>query len=172
MRTMKMILLGLVVTIGLVTTGCGGDDSDDGGAGGAGATGGAGGAGGAGAEGGAGGAGAEGGAGGAGAAGGAGGAGGSAAVTTEQVQTLTNLRCSPCHVSADGSAAGNIDPPLNDIGGLVGTASRGGRPFVTAGSRDDSEIFVRVAAPAGQMPPAGPLSDEEIETYGAWIDGL
>ena len=93
-------------------------------------------------------------------------------VSTEEIQTLTNLRCSPCHVSANGSTAGGIPPALNDMANIAGTTAAAGQSMVTAGDRGASHLFTRVSAEVGQMPPGQRMPESEIEKFGAWIDGL
>ena len=92
-------------------------------------------------------------------------------VTTEAIQALVDAKCSPCH-----AGGGRTPPALDDITTSIGTASRGGTPLVEAGNRDNSVMYQRVSSPQAPMPPNGapngPMTPEEIEMFGAWIDGL
>ena len=116
-------------------------------------------------------------AGGAGGEGGAGGSGGLAPYTQDEVQGIINASCS-CHVqgmSGGMSLAGDFT--VNTVG-----VDANGAPVarIEPGDRTQSYLFHKIAGTqgdvgggGGRMPLGGqPLSDEQIERIGLWIDSL
>ena len=93
----------------------------------------------------------------------------SQAVTTvdfaQDVQPLLNERCVGCHGPSQQMSGYRLDRRSGALGGVV-------RPNIVPGSSESSRLFRRVSGSefGPQMPPAGPLSAEELATLKRWID--
>jgi hypothetical protein len=118
-----------------------------------------------------------GGAGGGGGEGGAGGSGGLAPYTQEEVPAIINASCS-CHVQGmSGGMSLSVDFTVNTV-----RVDANGAPVarIEPGDRTQSYLFHKISGTAadvggggGRMPLGGqPLSDEQIERIGLWIDSL
>ena len=83
----------------------------------------------------------------------------------QDVQPLLSERCLGCHGPSQQMSGYRLDRRSGALGGVV-------RPNIIPGSSDSSRLFRRISGSefGPQMPPAGPLSAEEIATLKRWID--
>ena len=85
---------------------------------------------------------------------------------TNQIQPIFNTNCTSCHV---GGGAATLDLTSYDgvmSGGVSGLS-------IISGDNENSELYIRIILPegtAGSMPPNDPLSQEEIDLIGDWIN--
>ena len=85
---------------------------------------------------------------------------------TNQIQPIFNTNCTSCHV---GGGAATLDLTSYDgvmSGGVSGLS-------IISGDNENSELYIRIILPegtAGSMPPNDPLSQEEINLIGDWIN--
>ena len=85
---------------------------------------------------------------------------------TNQIQPIFNTNCTSCHV---GGGAATLDLTSYDgvmSGGVSGLS-------IISGNNENSELYIRIILPegsAGSMPPNDPLSPEEIDLIGDWIN--
>ena len=85
---------------------------------------------------------------------------------TNQIQPIFNTNCTSCHV---GGGAATLDLTSYDgamSGGVSGLS-------IIYGDYENSELYIRLVLPqgtAGSMPPNDPLSQEEIDLIGDWIN--
>ena len=85
---------------------------------------------------------------------------------TNQIQPIFNVNCTSCHV---GGGAATLDLTSYDgvmSGGVSGLS-------ILSGDNENSELYIRIILPegtAGSMPPNDPLSQEEIDLIGDWIN--
>ena len=85
---------------------------------------------------------------------------------TNQIQPIFNANCTSCHV---GGGAATLDLTSYDgvmSGGVSGLS-------IISGDNENSELYIRIILPegtAGSMPPNDPLSQEEINLIGDWIN--
>ena len=85
---------------------------------------------------------------------------------TDQIQPIFNANCTSCHV---GGGAATLDLTSYDgvmSGGVSGLS-------IISGDNENSELYIRIILPegaAGSMPPNDPLSQEEINLIGDWIN--
>ena len=85
---------------------------------------------------------------------------------TNQIQPIFNANCTNCHV---GGGAATLDLTSYDgvmSGGVSGLS-------IISGDNENSELYIRIILPegtAGSMPPNDPLSQEEINLIGDWIN--
>jgi len=85
---------------------------------------------------------------------------------TNQIQPIFNTNCTNCHV---GGGAATLDLTSYDgvmSGGVSGLS-------IISGDNENSELYIRIILPegtAGSMPPNDPLSQEEIDLIGDWIN--
>ena len=85
---------------------------------------------------------------------------------TNQIQPIFNTNCTNCHV---GGGAATLDLTSYDgvmSGGVSGLS-------IISGDRENSELYIRIILPEGvegSMPPNDPLSQEEINLIGDWIN--
>ena len=85
---------------------------------------------------------------------------------TNQIQPIFNTNCTNCHV---GGGAATLDLTSYDgvmSGGVSGLS-------IISGDNENSELYIRIILPegaAGSMPPNDPLSQEEIDLIGEWIN--
>ena len=84
----------------------------------------------------------------------------------KDVQTLLSQKCYVCHGEDVQQSGLRLDKRQNALrGGDYG-------PVISPGNSADSKLIRRLVNGDGglQMPPTGPLSDEEIGILRAWID--
>ena len=84
----------------------------------------------------------------------------------KDVQPILEQKCYSCHGDTVQQSGLRLDRRQNALrGGDYG-------PVINIGNSADSKLIKRVANGDGglQMPPTGPLSDEEIGILRAWID--
>jgi mono/diheme cytochrome c family protein len=84
----------------------------------------------------------------------------------KDVQTLLSQKCYACHGEDVQQSGLRLDKRQNALrGGDYG-------PVISPGNSVESKLIRRLVNGDGglQMPPTGPLSDEEIGTLRAWID--
>ena len=85
---------------------------------------------------------------------------------TNQIQPIFNANCIGCHI---GGGAATLDLTSYDgvmSGGVSGLS-------VISGDNENSLLYIRIILPegaAGSMPPNDPLSQEEINLIGDWIN--
>ena len=85
---------------------------------------------------------------------------------TNQIQPIFNANCTNCHV---GGGAATLDLTSYDgvmSGGVSGLS-------IISGDNENSELYIRIILPegtAGSMPPNDPLSQEEVNLIGDWIN--
>jgi hypothetical protein len=105
---------------------------------------------------------------------------GDGALSQDQIQTLFNSRCTPCHV---GGAAAGMSLANDFTKATVGVTSSelSTMKRIEAGDKEKSYLFHKlrgthlgVGGSGARMPKSGPpyLSDAEIAGIGAYIDGL
>ena len=85
---------------------------------------------------------------------------------TKDVQPILEQKCYSCHGETVQQSGLRLDKRQNALrGGDYG-------PVINIGNSAESKLIKRVANGDGglQMPPTGPLSDEEIGVLRAWID--
>ena len=84
----------------------------------------------------------------------------------DQIQPIFNTNCTSCHV---GGGAATLD--LTSYNGVMSGGVSG--LSIISGDRENSELYIRIILPegtAGSMPPNDPLSQEEIDLIGDWIN--
>ena len=85
---------------------------------------------------------------------------------TNQIQPIFNTNCTNCHI---GGGAATLDLTSYDgvmSGGVSGLS-------IISGDNENSLLYIRIILPegeAGSMPPNDPLSQEEINLIGDWIN--
>ena len=81
------------------------------------------------------------------------------------VQPILTTRCVGCHGPALQQAGYRLDRRSTALGGVV-------RPNIIPGNSQSSRFYQRVIGTLGgsQMPPTGPLAQEEIDTLRRWVD--
>ncbi len=83
-----------------------------------------------------------------------------------QIHPIFNTNCTSCQV---GGGAATLDLTSYDgvmSGGVSGLS-------IISGDNENSELYIRIILPegtAGSMPPNDPLSQEEIDLIGDWIN--
>jgi len=85
---------------------------------------------------------------------------------TNQIQPIFNANCTNCHVGG-GAATLNLTSYDGVMSGGVSGLS------IISGDNENSELYIRIILPegtAGSMPPNDPLSQEEINLIGDWIN--
>ena len=85
---------------------------------------------------------------------------------TDQIQPIFNANCTSCHV---GGGAATLD--LTSYNGVMSGGVSG--LSIISGDNVNSELYIRIILPegaAGSMPPNDPLSQEEINLIGDWIN--
>ena len=100
------------------------------------------------------------------------------ALTTQEVDDYLAADCAGCHVDGNVRAGLNFDNFSADLIGVPSSVA--GLNYIEPGDRAGSYLFQKLAGTqgdvggfGGRMPQGGPfLSDEELERFGLWIDGL
>ena len=85
---------------------------------------------------------------------------------TNQIQPIFNANCTSCHV---GGGAATLD--LTSYSGVMSGGVSG--LSIISGDNENSLLYIRIILPegeAGSMPPNDPLSQEEINLIGDWIN--
>tara|TARA_B100000214_G_scaffold28442_1_gene18532 strand:- start:1157 stop:1792 length:636 start_codon:yes stop_codon:yes gene_type:complete len=85
---------------------------------------------------------------------------------TNQIQPIFNANCTSCHV---GGGAATLD--LTSYNGVMSGGVSG--LSIISGDNENSLLYIRIILPegeAGSMPPNDPLSQEEINLIGDWIN--
>ena len=83
-----------------------------------------------------------------------------------QIQPILQVNCTSCHISG-GSAT--LD--LSSYDGIMNGGWSG--PAIIPGNQDSSLLYMRIILPEGypgSMPPNNPLSQNEIDLIGQWIN--
>jgi mono/diheme cytochrome c family protein len=81
------------------------------------------------------------------------------------VQPILQQRCIGCHGPTQQMGGFRLDGRRAALAGAV-------RPVIIPGSSESSRLYRRIIGPefGTQMPPTGPLSQQEIDTLKTWID--
>ena len=85
---------------------------------------------------------------------------------TNQIQPIFNSNCTSCHV---GGGAATLD--LTSYNGVMSGGVSGSS--IISGDNENSLLYIRIILPEGaegSMPPNDPLSQEEINLIGDWIN--